>query len=110
MILRHLRCRWGIEVMFRILKEEFGLGACRCRGPKSLARWVELVLWAYVLAALTRWGRRLKSPQPSWQMVRTAWGRQLIEIVSEVRGWLATVGWVIGHFLFFIDPSTRELT
>ena len=109
MILRHLKSRWGIEVMFRILKEEFGLGACRCRGETSLARWVELVLWAYVLVALTRWGRRLKSPQHRWRAVRTVWGRQLMEAVSDVRGWLATLVWVMASLLSFLDPSTGEL-
>ncbi len=53
-ILRHLKRRWGIETMFKTLKEHFGLGDCRCRGKRSLERWVELVLLAYVLAALTR--------------------------------------------------------
>jgi hypothetical protein len=42
--------------MFKMLKEHFGLGECRCRGKQSLLRWVELVLLAYVLAGLTRWG------------------------------------------------------
>jgi hypothetical protein len=53
-ILGHLKRRWGIEVMFKALKEHFGLGDCRCREEKSLARWVELVLLAFVLAGLTR--------------------------------------------------------
>ena len=109
MILKHLKSRWDIEVMFRIVKEEFGLGACRCRGTKSLVRWVELVLLAYVLAALTRWGRTLKSPQRSWRAVRTMWGRQLMEAVSEVRGWLSTLGWVMGCLLSFLDPPTGEI-
>ena len=65
-ILRHLRRRWGVEVMFRTLKEGFGLRDLRCRGKRSLRRWVELVLLAYVLAGLTRWGRQLKGQRPSW--------------------------------------------
>ena len=40
-ILRHLKRRWGIEVMFKMLKEHFGLGDCRCRGERSLEHWVE---------------------------------------------------------------------
>ena len=31
-ILEHLKRRWGIEVMFKALREHFGLGDCRCRG------------------------------------------------------------------------------
>ena len=64
-ILGHLKRRWGIEVMFKMLKEHFGLGECRCRGKQSLLRWVELVLWAYVLAGLTRWGKQLMGQKPS---------------------------------------------
>ena len=90
-IQRHLKRRWGIEVMFKLLKEQFGLGDCRCRGPKSLARWVELVLLAYVLAGLTRWGKQLRGEQPRWGEVRQEWGWSLISPASEVRGWLATL-------------------
>ena len=91
-ILRHLKRRWGIETMFRTLKEPFGLGDCRCRGERSLERWVELVLLAYVLAALTRWGRQLRGQRPSWGEVRQEWGWSLIPMATEVKGWLATLG------------------
>jgi hypothetical protein len=64
-ILGHLKRRWGIGVMFKALKEHFGLGDCCCRGEKSLARWVELVLLAFVLAGLTRLGKRLLRGEPS---------------------------------------------
>jgi len=92
-ILRHIKRRWGIEVLFKLLKEQFGLGDCRCRGEKSLARWVELVLLAYVLAGLTRWGQ--PGEQPSWGEVRQSWGWTLIQTATEVRGWLATLGRLI---------------
>jgi len=94
-ILRHLKRRWGIEVLFKLLKEQFGLGDCRCRGERSLPRWVELVLLAYVLAGLTRWGQQLSGEQPSWGEVRQSWGWTLIQAVTEVRGWLATLGRLI---------------
>jgi hypothetical protein len=94
-ILRHIKRRWGIEVLFKLLKEQFGLGDCRCRGEKSLARWVELVLLAYVLAGLTRWGKQLLGEQPSWGEVRQSWGWTLIQTATEVRGWLATLGRLI---------------
>jgi SRSO17 transposase len=90
-IQRHLKRRWGIEVMFKLLKEQFGLGDCRCRGPQSLARWVELVLLAYVLAGLTRWGKQLRGEPPRWGEVRQEWGWSWISLASEVRGWLATL-------------------
>ena len=90
-ILRHLKRRWGIEVMFRMLKEHFGLGDCRCRGKQSLERWVELVLLAYVLAGLTRWGKQLLGEKPRWGEVRQSWGWSLISLAEEVRGWLATL-------------------
>ena len=70
---------------------------------------MELVLFAYVLAALTRWGRRLTSPQLSWRSVRMTWGRQLMEAVSEVKGWLATLGWVIATLFTFLDPIVEEI-
>jgi len=98
-ILRHLKQRWGVEVMFRMLKEHFGLGDCRCRGKRSLVRWVELVLLAYVLAGLTRWGRRLRGERPSWGEVRQQWGWSLISCEVEVRGWLATLWRLLGEFL-----------
>jgi len=69
-ILEHLKRKWGIEVMFKALKERFGLGDCRCREEKSLARWMELVLLAYVLAGLTRWGKQLLRERPSWGEAR----------------------------------------
>ena len=53
-IFRHLKHRWWVEVISRTLKEGFGLGDLRCRGERSLERWVELVLLAYTLAGLTR--------------------------------------------------------
>lgn len=90
-ILRHLKRRWGIEVMFKLLKEHFGLGDCRCRGAQSLPRWVELVLLAYVLAGLTRWGKQLLGENPRWGEVRQEWGWRLISLAEEVRGWLATL-------------------
>jgi len=83
-ILRHLKRRWGIAVLFKLLKEQFGLGDCRCRGERSLPRWVELVLLAYVLAGLTRWGKQLLGEKPSW-------GWTLIQAVTEVRDWLAVL-------------------
>jgi len=90
-ILRHLKRRWGIEVMFKLLKEQFVLGDCRCRGAQSLPRWVELVLLAYVLAGLTRWGKQLLGEQTRWGEVRQSWGWSLISLAEEVRGWLATL-------------------
>jgi len=104
-ILRHLKRRWGVEVMFRMLKEHFGLGDCRCRGKRSLERWVELVLLAYVLAGLTRWGRQLMGQRPSWGEVRQEWGWSLIQTAAEVRGWLATLGRLLGEFLQLFPPS-----
>ena len=85
-ILRHLKRRWGIAVMCKMLKEHFGLGECRCRGKQSLVRWVELVLWAYVLAGLTRWGKQLLGQKPSWGEVRQEWGWSLISMATEVKG------------------------
>jgi hypothetical protein len=85
-ILRHLKRRWGIEVMFKLLKEQFGVGDCRCRGPQSLARWVELVLLAYVLAGLTRWGKQLRGEEPRWGAVRQSWGWTLIQTVEGGAG------------------------
>lgn len=91
-LLRHLKRRWGVEVMFRMLKERFGLGECRCRGKRSLERWVELGLLAYVLAGLTRWGKQLVGQRPTWGEVRQEWGGRLISMAEEVRGWLAILG------------------
>lgn len=103
-ILRHLKRRWGIEVMFRMLKEHFGLGDCRCRGRQSLERWVELVLLAYVLAGLTRWGRQLMGQGPSWGEVRQEWGWSLIQTDTEVSGWLAVLGRLILWTFQFLSP------
>jgi len=109
-ILRHLKRRWGVEVMFKMLKEHFGLGDCRCRGKQSLERWVELVLLAYVLAGLTRWGRQLLGQKPSWGEVRQQWGWSLISRASEVKGWLATL-WrlVVWGFQFLSLLSVPKL-
>jgi hypothetical protein len=101
-ILGHLKWRWGIEVMFKALKEHFGLGDCRCRGEESLERWMELVLLAYVLAGLTRWGKQLLGEEPSWGEARQQWGWNLIQTVTEVRGWLATLGRLILRVLQFL--------
>ncbi len=90
--------------MFKLLKEHFGLGDCRCRGEKSLARWVELVLLAYVLAALTRWGKQLLGENPRWAEVRQAWGWRLIRMITEVRGWLAQLSRLILWGLQFLSP------
>jgi len=67
-----------------VLKEQFGLGDCRCRGEKSLKRWVELVLLAYVLAGLTRWGRQLLRHAPTWLEVRFHWGKRLLQVAAEL--------------------------
>ncbi len=83
-ILRHLKRRWGIEVMFKLLKGQFGLGDCRCRGERSLERWVEGVLLAYVLAGLTRWGKQWLKQEPSWGEVRQEWGWSLSSPAEEV--------------------------
>ncbi len=77
-ILRQMKRRWGVEVLFKMLKEHFGLGDCRCRGDCSLERWVELVLLAYVLAGLTRWGKQFVGQRRSWDEVRQEWGWSLI--------------------------------
>jgi len=103
-ILRHLKRRWGIEVMFRMLKEHFGLGECRCRGERSLERWVELVLLAYVLAGLTRWGRQRMGQKPGWGEVRQQGGGSLIQMAMEVRGWLATLGRLVLWLLRVLSP------
>ena len=103
-ILRHLRRRWGVEVMFRTLKEGFGLGDLRCRGERSLRRWVELVLLAYVLAGLTRWGRQLKGQEPSWGEVQQQWGWGLISMATEVRGWLSNLWRLILRVFQILSP------
>lgn len=90
--------------MFKMLKEHFGLGDCRCRGKQSLERWVELVLLAYVLAGLTRWGKQLLGEKPSWGEVRQQWGWSLIQTVTEVSGWLATLGRLILWSFQFLSP------
>lgn len=102
-ILRHLKRRWGIEVLFRLTKEQFGLGECRCRAEASLERWVELVFLAYVLVGLTRWGKQLAQQAVSWIAVRQEWGGSLIPQISEVMGWFATLARLllgIAHSLF----------
>jgi len=103
-ILRHLKRRWGIEVMFKMLKEHFGLGDSRCRGKRSLERWVELVLLAYVLAGLTRWGKQLLGRKPSWGEVRQEWGWSLIQTATEVRGCLAALERLILWSFQFLFP------
>jgi len=89
-ILNHSKHRWSVEVMFRILKEQFGLGDCRCRGTRSLSRWVELVLLAYAMAGLTRWGRQLLKQKITWFEARCHWGNRLLCPIEQVRVWLAT--------------------
>jgi SRSO17 transposase len=103
-ILQHLKRRWGVEVMFKLLKEHFGLGECRCRSKQSLKRWVELVLLAYVLVGLTRWGKQLVGQKPSWGEVRQEWGGSLISMATEVKGWLATLGRLLLWGLQFLSP------
>lgn len=60
-------------------------------GAQSLPRWVELVLLAYVLAGLVRWGKQLLGEKPRWGEVRQAWGWSLILLAEEVEGWLAAL-------------------
>jgi hypothetical protein len=48
-----------------------------------------------VLVGLTRWGQQLLGEKPSWGEVRQSWGWTLIQAVTEVRGWLATLGRLI---------------
>ena len=103
-ILRHLKRRWGIEVMFKTLKEHFGLGDLRCRGELSLERWVELVLLAYTLAGLTRWGRQLEGQELSWGEVQQQWGWSLISMATEVRGWLANLWRLILRVFQILSP------
>ncbi len=109
-ILRHLKRRWGVEVIFKLLKGQFGLGECRCRGKRSLERWVELVLLAYLLAGLTRWGKQLLGEKPSWGEVRQAWGWPLISMVKEVQGWLAALARLILWIFPFISPLSVPKT
>jgi len=90
-ILKHLKHRWAVEVMFRVLKEQFGLGDCRCRGAKSLSRWVELVLLAYAIAGLTRWGRQLLQQKTTWFEACCHWGNRLICPVEQTRIGLDTL-------------------
>jgi hypothetical protein len=47
-ILRHLKRRWGIAVMFRLTKEQFGLGECRLIPGVSgwLATLGRLLMWS----------------------------------------------------------------
>lgn len=100
-ILKYLKQRWAVEVMFRILKEQFGLGDCRCRGAKSLNRWVELVLLAYVLAGLTRWGKQLLKQKPIWLEARFHWAEHLIRPIHLVNDWLATFSRLLQSVLQF---------
>jgi hypothetical protein len=90
--------------MFKALKEHFGLGDCRCREEKSLARWMELVLLAYVLAGLTRWGKQLLRERPSWGEAREEMGWSPILMATEVRGWLATLGRLILWIFRSLSP------
>jgi hypothetical protein len=109
-ILRHLKQRWSVEVLFRILIQ-FGLGDCRCRGAKSLKRWVELVLLAYVLAGLTRWGKQLLREQPTWLEVRFYWGERLIRCDPEVGSWLAVLRRLVSWaFPFALSPLPQQST
>ncbi len=110
-ILRHLKRRRGIEVLFRLTEEQFGLGECRCRGEVSLERWVEAVFLAYVLVGLTRWGKQLVKRESSWLEVRQEWGERLIPTILEVSGWLATLGRLLVWSSSFFSPlslSRRE--
>jgi hypothetical protein len=70
------RKRWAIETFFLAAKQQFGLGDYRVRGQGALERWVELVLLAYVLASLSRWGRKVRwqaaKEQSAWRLVRMA--------------------------------------
>jgi len=106
-ILRHLKRRWGIEVMFRLTKEQFGLGECRCRGEASLERWVELVCLAYVLVGLTRWGKQLVKREASWLEVRQEWGESLITPIMEVIGWFAILARLLLWSSSFFSPYSR---
>lgn len=103
-ILNHLKQRWSVEVMFRVLKEQFGLGDCRCRGAQSLSRWVELVLLAYVLAGLTRWGKQLLKHKLTWLQVRFHWAQRLMRWLQQVNGWLAAFSRLLPWFFPF-SPS-----
>lgn len=65
-ILRY-RSRWAIEVMFRDLKQHFGLSACQHRNLEAVTRHFALVMFAYVCVQLIR-QEHLVSPsnhQPS---------------------------------------------
>ena len=67
------------------------MGDLRCRGGRSLERWVELVLLAYTLVGLTRWGRQSLGQEPSWGEIQQQWGWSLIPMATEVKGWLANL-------------------
>ena len=45
-VIRHYRNRWQIETAFRDLKENFGFDSYQLRNPKSLNRFVQLMLAA----------------------------------------------------------------
>ena len=86
-ILRYLKRRWGIEVMFKMLKEHFGLGDLRCRRKRSLERWVKPVRLASLLAGLPRWAGAGSSShgaevEPGRGEVRQEWGWSLISCLA----------------------------
>jgi hypothetical protein len=107
-----MKRRWGIEVMFKMLKTHFGLGECRCRGEEGFERWVELVLLSYVLVGLTRWGKQLVGEELTWGEVQQEWGWGLISVSREVLSWLAQLWRLIFSWLAlfsFSPPSSPNL-
>jgi hypothetical protein len=62
-LLRAWKARWGIEVIHRLIKQNFGLGRCRCQTIQAQENWVWCVVEAFHAVLLVR----QEHPQLTWR-------------------------------------------
>ncbi|MNY62041.1 Transposase DDE domain protein [compost metagenome] len=66
-VLRLVRLRWGIEVVFRYLKQRFKLETCIIRTPEILLVWWKLLWNAFnTIADIQDYGRNWASARSYW--------------------------------------------
>lgn len=66
-LLRLTQMRWGIEVVFRYLKQHLGLEKCIIRTPRLLKIWWNLLWYAYNAVAVDQ------APARNWARAKIRW-------------------------------------
>jgi hypothetical protein len=110
-VIESYACRWGIEVLFRDLKQLLGFASSRARSPLAVLRTAPWVGMCYTLLVL--WAMELKWDTAAMGLPVRPWYRtkhttSFADILRLAQRTLASADWVNPHLLLtrLNDPSS----